>query len=615
MNRHYFAYRSFNPEFETMKRFVDIGLDTICFFPGHSNNSMGLPYAKYPPTWCWYGKYNFESLDQQISDLKKIREDIKLICMIDLNCPEWLARRMSLYRETGDSFTHLTDSLANIHWKEPTMEYLAAFLEHTEKYHADSITAYVIACGHTDEWFDHNNDLCGLPKALKYVEWREKKGLPYGEPPSALRLCKAAYDGFLLDPEKSSDVFDYRKFCNELVGDSICEFAAETRKRIRKEVEISVFYGYVVDRKEAAESTHLDYEKVANCPDIDFMISPGSYDDRDMGGGSGWQSCAGTEKLAGKTHMHECDQRTHTYNHYLSPYVSFNVPSWKNHEEDLAGIKREFALALINQSSLWWFDMWGGFYQEQELFDCFAKMRQIYTEKVELPVFPVEETIMVVDPDASYYIAHGTDWKRQGLFACSTRIKLNRTGMPFECYCLDDIPKIPNLDKIKFVVMACPWEITPEKEEMLRKYLLKDNRMILWLYAPGLSDGKTLDESRCEKWIGKPLSAAAGLELNDMPGWRSAFIRNPADLTSEDLKSLAVKAGVHIYTDAALPVYANSRFMAVHCKDKQELNLTLPKGFSFRKELYAGKEFEGHPNHIVWQTDGPESLLFELKQD
>ena len=76
MNRHYFAYRSFNPEFETMKRFVDIGLDTICFFPGHSNNSMGLPYAKYPPTWCWYGKYNFESLDQQISDLKKIKEDI-----------------------------------------------------------------------------------------------------------------------------------------------------------------------------------------------------------------------------------------------------------------------------------------------------------------------------------------------------------------------------------------------------------------------------------------------------------------------------------------------------------------------------------------------------------
>ena len=575
---------------------------------------MGLPYAKYPPTWCWYGKYNFESLDQQIRDLKKIKEDIKLICMIDLNCPEWLARRMSLYRETGDSFTHLTDSLANIHWKEPTMEYLSAFLEHTEKYHADSITAYVIACGHTDEWFDHNNDLCGLPKALKYVEWREKKGLPYGEPPSALRLCKAAYDGFLLDPEKSSDVFDYRKFCNELVGDSICEFAAETRKRIRKEVEIGVFYGYVVDRKEAAESTHLDYEKVANCPDIDFMISPGSYDDRDMGGGSGWQSCAGTEKLAGKTHMHECDQRTHTYNHYLSPYVSFNVPSWKNHEEDLAGIKREFALALINQSSLWWFDMWGGFYQEQELFDCFAKMKQIYTEKVELPVSPVEETIMVVDPDASYYIAHGTDWKRQGLFACSTRIKLNRTGMPFECYCLDDIPKIPNLDKIKFVVMACPWEITPEKEEMLRKYLLKDNRMILWLYAPGLSDGKTLDESRCEKWIGKPLQDAAGLEFHSMNGWKSAFIRNPNDLQVSDLKELALKAGVHIYTDAECPVYANNRFMAVHCKDAQVLNLSLPEGFFFGKELYSGKEFEAGQNKMVWQTTGPETLLFELIQ-
>ena len=258
--------------------------------------------------------------------------------------------------------------------------------------------------------------------------------------------------------------------------------------------------------------------------------------------------------------------------------------------------------------------MWGGFYQEQELFDCFAKMKQIYTEKVELPVSPVEETIMVVDPDASYYIAHGTDWKRQGLFACSTRIKLNRTGMPFECYCLDDIPKIPNLDKIKFVVMACPWEITPEKEEMLRKYLLKDNRMILWLYAPGLSDGKTLDESRCEKWIGKPLQDAAGLEFHSMNGWKSAFIRNPNDLQVSDLKELALKAGVHIYTDAECPVYANNRFMAVHCKDAQVLNLSLPEGFFFGKELYSGKEFEAGQNKMDWQTTGPETLLFELIQ-
>lgn len=612
MRHHYFAYRSFNPEFETMKRFTAVGVDTICFFPANTNNSMGLPYSKYPPIWCWYDRYNFDSLDRQIKDLKGIRDDVKLICIIDLNSPEWLSRTMN--RETGDSFTHLSESVANIHWKQPTTEYLAAFLEHTEKFHADSIAAYVLACGATSEWFDLNNELCGLPKAKKYVEWRKGKGLPYSEPPSALQSCKASYEDLLLDPAKTPDVFDYRKFCNELVGNAICEFAAETRKRIRKGVEIGVFYGYLIDRVEAAESAHLAYEKVVHCPDLDFIISPGTYVDREIGEGSGWQNCSGTEKLAGKNHMHECDQRTHCYNRSLSPYVKTADPEWKDHKEDLAGIKREFSLALINRASLWWFDMWGGYYQEQELFDCFARMKQIYADKIDLPVLPMEETIMIVDPDASYYIAHGADQWRQRSFACRTRKKLNKAGFPFECYCLNDIPKIPNPDKIKFVIFANQWEITREKEALIKKYLLKDNRIVLWLYAPGLSDGTSLDESRCEKWIGKPLHATNGIEIHPMGEWRSVFVRNPDDLTASDIKELAVKAGVHVYADAEIPVFINSRFMAVHCKNDMNLNLTLPKGFFFEKEFFNGQTFEPRRNNLSLQITGPDTLLFELKQ-
>jgi hypothetical protein len=614
MNNHYFAYRSFNPEFETMKRFVKCGLDTICFLPGNTNNSLGLPYSKYPPIWCWYDQYNFNSLDEQINDLKKIKEDIKLICIIDLNSPEWLARRMSLWRETGDSFTHLSESLANIHWKEPTLNYLNAFLEYTEKNHSNSIVAYVLACGHTDEWFDHNNELCGLPKAKKYAQWRQDNGLELGKVPPPDSACNTQYDDFLLDPSKSKDVFDYRKFCNELVGTSICEFAKVTKEKIRSEVEVGVFYGYVVDRVEAAESTHLDYERVLACKDIDFLISPGTYVAREMGDGSGWQNCSGSEKLAHKTHMNECDQRTHTYNHYLSPYVSFDVPSWQNTQEDLAGIKREFALTLINQSSLWWFDMWGGFYQEEELFDAFSKMIDIYNKNINLPVQSMEETIMIVDPAASYYIGHMAKPNLQRSLASQTRLKLNKSGIPFECYTFNDIPKIANLDKIKFVVMPCPWEITPEKETMLQKYLLNNNRTILWLYAPGLSDGTSLDESRCQKWIGKKLADAKGLEIHGFDNWNSAFIKHPDKLTPENITQLAQDAGVHVYVNKQIPVFANSRFLSIHCKDADKLTITLPSGFYFNKELFTEKSFDGTPNTITWETNGPETLLFELKQ-
>ncbi|MBQ6472111.1 MAG: hypothetical protein IJJ33_09020 [Victivallales bacterium] len=221
---------------------------------------------------------------------------------------------------------------------------------------------------------------------------------------------------------------------------------------------------------------------------------------------------------------------------------------------------------------------------------------------------------MVVDPDASYYIAHGANPKRQRSFSCDTRRKLNQTGFPFECYCLNDIPKIPNLDKIKMVVFPCQWEITPSKEALLKQYILKDHRMVIWLYAPGLSDGGSLDESRCEKWLGMPLNKAKGIELHAMSDWTSVFVRNPDDLTTADLKNLARQAGVHLYTEAEMPVFANSRFLAVHCKDKTLLNLTLPYGVCFGREIFSGKTVEPNQSVLSWQTNGPNTLLFELRQ-
>ncbi|MBQ4080619.1 MAG: hypothetical protein II596_08060, partial [Thermoguttaceae bacterium] len=39
----YFAYRSFWPEHETMKRFAAVGVHTFCVFPSNTENSLGEP--------------------------------------------------------------------------------------------------------------------------------------------------------------------------------------------------------------------------------------------------------------------------------------------------------------------------------------------------------------------------------------------------------------------------------------------------------------------------------------------------------------------------------------------------------------------------------------------
>lgn len=609
-NRHYFAYRSFLPEFEAMKRFAAAGVRTICFFPGNTTNSLGQPYAQYPSIWNWFDRYEFSSLDQQIADLKKAVPEAEFICMIDLNSPEWLSRQLSLAHESGDSFTHLTEALTNPRWKEATLHYLRAFLEYAEAHYADSIQAYVLACGHTDEWFDHNGELCGLHKQRACNDWRAAHGLAPAEPPSALKMNTPDYDGLLFDPAVSSGVIEYRRFCSELVGNTICEFAAEARKLIRPEAEIGVFYGYVVTRLGAAESGHLAYEQVLKSPDIDFMISPGSYGDRAIGGGGGWLGCSGSEKLAGKIHMHECDQRTHTHNRDLTPCVSLHVPHWENTEEDVAGIKREFSLALLKRSSLWWFDMWGGFYQEPVLFENFRLMKEIYDSRIRLTSRNVEEVAMIVDPDALAYFDQRSP--RQRDFQPDIRKKLNRLGAPFETWCLRDVPSIPNLHEIKFFIFATPWEITPEKAELLNRYVLNHDRTVLWFYAPGISDGESFDESRIRRWTGAD-PHVSGLSVQRMSGWTSAFLRNPAELTPATLKSLAKSAGVHLYSDAEIPVYADDRFLALHAKEGGTMTIRLPRRTGRITELFSGKLAAENVSEFQWNFRAPDTVLFEME--
>ncbi len=635
-HRHYFAYRSFQPEFAAMRRFAQAGVDTICFLPANTVNSLGQPYSAYPPIWHWYDTYDFTTLDRQIADVQEASPGASLICIVDLNSPAWLSRQLSLAHESGDSFTHLSECLANPRWQQAVKRYLGEFLRHCETHHADRIVAYVLACGHTDEWFDHNGEICGLLKEQAYQAWRQEKQLPPQAPPSAKALNSPDYDDLLFDPTQSAGVFAYRRFCNELIGMSICEFAAEARRAIRPQAEIGVFYGYVMTRLGAAESGHLCYERVLQCPDIDFIISPGSYGDRAMGGGGGWLGCAGSEKLAGKHHLHECDQRTHTHNRRLSPYVSLEVPHWQNSREDLAGIKREFALALVNRASLWWFDMWGGFYQEPALFEAFRRMKDLYARWVDCPSQPVAQTALIVDPDALYYFTQRSP--RQKAFQTHARQQLNRLGAPFECYCFNDITRIPNLADIKFFVFACQWEITSEKADVLRRLVLKDKRVVLWLYAPGLSNGTSLDPNRVKQWTGNDTAKQTDLgnrALHDPPratqhaggstveetelsvcamdGWTSAFLPTPDALTPAMLKQLARQARVHLYTDAEVPIYADHQLLAIHSAHDGVITIRLPSTCQRVTDLFTGKCVASNSNTFDWHPTAPDSALFALQ--
>jgi hypothetical protein len=614
----YFAYRSFWPELETMKRMNACGVDTICFYPANTLNSLGEPYCKYPPTWLWYDRYDFSSLDQQVADILSAVPSARLICLVDLNSPEWLCKN----RPDFNSFGQLGRTVCDDTWRQLVAAYLAAFLRHAEMQHGHRIEAYALACGYTTEWMDLSNGTESPSKTRAFQEWCRAQGFPVpSDIPSPSVREHISHGGLLRDPETDRLALDYWRFCSEAVADAIAFFVEKARENIRSHKHIGVFYGYPIETggERLLRTAHLAYERVLDLPGLDFLISPGTYRDRETGGGSGFMTPMGTVRLKGKAFLHECDQCTHTYNRHLSPYVSWNAwHAWPDEASSLAGLKREVALALIQGASMWWFDMWGGFYQDASVFEAFREMKPIWDRFAGKSFDSVAETALVIDPDSFLYLRESQladDTNRDGVrpegFARGIRNSLNRLGAPYDIYSMRDIPLIPSFDRYRCVIFCTPFEIDEEKEAMLREHVLRGGRTVVWFYAPGVSDGRRWTPERMEAFCGVPFGTP-GIVPNDMGEWQSVFVATPDDLTVDRLKKIAAGAGVALYCREPVPVYANSRLLAVHTADGGRIRIALPSSHAIIRELFSGAIVAQNCSAFEHDFPSPGTCLFDL---
>ena len=609
-----FSYRSFWPEFGAMAQFKDAGVNTVCVFAGNTDNSLGLPYSKYPPTWRWFGKYDFVSLDKQYDDVLAVNSNAEFICMMDLNTPVWLQRQLSLQGHSAEceSFTMLSCACANPAWRKATGDYLEAVVKHMETRYGDRIKAYLLACGQTDEWMDYSRGVAGRTKTQAWKTWLKTHGKADIPVPALERIDRASFENLLRDPAFERDIIDYAQFTGDTIADTVLGFAAKTRALIPRHRKIGMFFGYILEltHSRMVWAGHLEYERLYASPDIDFFISPGTYGDRPMGGGSGFMVPNGTRLLNGKGFLHEIDHRTPTYNCDLDDFVSIGwmVP-WKDQAETDAGLKREFALAIINQTSLWCFDMWGGVFETPATMRLVGQSKRLWDEyAAAMPLKSLAEVALVVDPQSAKLVNDQNPLV--GKIYQATRNKLNRLGAPFEVFSFNDLPRA-ELSPYKVLVFPGLFEITPAKMEMLKTYALKEGRTAVFVYAPGISDGQNLDAARVKELTGTRFKTE-GVCTVKRDGWTAVYVGSYDALTPLTLRQAAVEAGVTIYCEEAVPVYANERLVAVHMAKGGEKTITLPFACKSVKELYTGRVFPVTDRRFSYTFASPDTALFEM---
>lgn len=586
----YMAFRSFRHEERFNRQFADAGIRLVFIYPANTICSLGIPYTQYPPNWIGPDRYDFDALDRQINDILAWNPDAKLMCMIDLNTPPWWIES----HDGADSFRTFGHVAAREDYRRDAKEYLRNFLQHTETHHKDKIAAYSIAGGMTCEWQDTSR---GTPSPSKEAAFARSLGKPDAViPADRMRASRTPF----YDPVADADSIAYWRFSASLVADRILEFAEEAQKTIRHRVPLGTFFGYVLEhnRNRLLYEGHLSYDRVFDSAHLDFFTSPASYMDRRAGGTGGFMTCIDSILLRRKSAWLEIDHITHLLkdgNANGRP-IPGHDSAFRNEAETVGALRREFAMCLVRGVHVWWFDMFGGWFDSPSLMAEITQMREIADRFAGTSRFKAE-VVVLVDADSMYYVDGHSPLAR--LVLAEQRSDLSRMGAPWEIYSFTDLPRL-DMSRFRMVVLPNLFAVTPQKRAWLEEKVFCDGKHVVFGYAPGIITDGRYDVDNVEQLTGipidslPPVTGPSRVTRKTRDDWTSILVSTPRT-PAKVLRSIAKQAGVHIYSDQSDTVYANDNLLAVHTDNKGgKRSFTLPRPARV-VELFSGRVVSEKP--------------------
>ncbi len=642
MSRRFFAYRSFEPEYDTMRRMRALGIDTFTFMVSNATNFMGMPYTRYQPTWIWERTYDFALFDQNVRELLAAVPDAKLICKIDVNPPAWWLRRGKCNAARADSFRELGRVMSLPEWREDVAHYLQALLRHAEKNFGETIVAYHLGGGFTTEWFDrsegqeshsrsaafqqHVRD-CGLPvpetvpdRIVRYTGSHELTGVERLYPVLGSaendRLAGRFPSGLFRTPAENRHALEFWRFNSQELAETLKVLLRQAREVIKPETTLALCYGYVFELWGGCQASYgqLEYEQIFAMQEVDLAVEPFSYGaQRGMGGSPTCMIPMQTLKVRGKHILNTIDATTFTSRFPAAPTglpvsICGRKVEWTTPEAVAAGLKREIAFTLVNQGSTWLFDQWGGWWDSDAAMDTIKRAKDIWDEEVRFTPQDAFEVLLVVDPFNMYYL---NDARPDVVkFVNPARLALAGAGVSYTTASFNDLRRM-DLSAYKLVILCHPFDLDDGRLELLQNSVMGNERSIMWFYGPGVIHQGKWDEAHVAAVCGTAFQTP-GISSVKMPWGYSIYVSAPDSITAEDMRNIARQAEVHIWCDKKCPVYANSRLAAIHLGKSEQTTLIFPRKCRKITELYTGQSYTD-TDRVEICTQGPDTLLFRYE--
>ena len=401
--------------------------------------------------------------------------------------------------------------------------------------YADRIGGWQLCGGQTQEWFHHDNH-GSLGDAAKepYKRWMKKHfGIDNANLPDSKDYV---YNGNVC--QSSVNAKRYALFCNFETAKTLEMFARTVKDETSHEQVVGAFYGYSYQSNGTPLFGTHGMRALLDSEYIDFFSAPNAYSNGRKFG-MDWADMIPIDsiKLHGKLPFIECDIRT-----YLTTGVGRARPG--EYPEDIytdavwsgpatvelsrEALRKCFSHQLAKASAIWWFDMWGGWYDDLVLMKELSDMKKIFDSEADQksPLLAPEVVFFADERGFSELLIDSPQIKA----ISQTRTNMGNIGTPYDLFMVEDAPSV--LKRYKAAVFSMPIP----SEEGIRVMNL------------------------CDEY-GVPYISATTDHLV---------------LTTDEIQSFLKQSGVYIYTEEKDVVYVGNGYAALHSSIEGKKSIKLP---------------------------------------
>lgn len=534
--------------------------------------------------WRPDGSITLDTTLRQLGGVLKVIPDAGIFIRLHVNAPRWWQARhpeesidygntqatgKGVYEQTWmrDDLSNVSRfSLASEKWRASASDAVQRFCkELAGTREGNALIGIQVASGVYGEWhyfgFLENDPDLSRPMTDYFRGWLKKKyktdnalRKAWGKGDVSLASAKVPGTeernftrfGVFRDPGTERNVIDYFEAQHAVVAEDILHFCKIVKESWPRPIITGSFYGYFYSMfTRDAAGGHLAIDTVLRSPYIDFLAGPQAYYPAPEATGDPYRSRGLLEsvRLNGKLWLEEMDQKPPFFKEKDKNNYSKSV------KESIALTRRNMMFTATKGMGMWFYDfglpsggaqrrVGTGFWNQPDVLEDIRKVKAVFDKNLERKHTSDADVLMVYDTRSFFALVSQTKKTNiANILVNWTALNTMKAGVVFDAAYLSDLDKV-DLSRYKVVVFNNTFVVNPSERQFIREKVMQEGREVIWLYAPGYSDGEKLDVRLMSELIGINMVEASSTTLPAIkmaiPSGRPSTydVRNPLTASS-----------------------------------------------------------------------------------